>query len=122
MGIVFHTPEEYFLNQTPEPFIRNFDPKLYLHPSKVLLEGDIASGQTVLDQLNHEDSAAAFEKKNDLDIILFCGSPAAGKSSFYWDWLKPWGYERVNQDSLKTVRCYYLSSPRSRSYDVPSFR
>ena len=40
---------------------------------------------------------------NDLDIIVFCGSPAAGKSTFYWMCLRPLGYERVNQDILKTV-------------------
>ena len=31
-----------------------------------------------------------------------CGSPASGKSTFYWTKLKPLGYERVNQDTLKT--------------------
>ena len=43
-------------------------------------------------------------KSNPLDIVLFCGSPGAGKSSFYWKHLQPLGYERVNQDILKTVR------------------
>ena len=45
-------------------------------------------------------------KENDLDIILLCGSPAAGKSTFYWTHLQPLGYERVNQDLLKTVSCW----------------
>lgn len=44
------------------------------------------------------------EKKNPVDVVLFCGSPGAGKSSFFWRHLKPLGYERVNQDTLKTVR------------------
>ena len=43
-------------------------------------------------------------KKHPLDIILFCGSPGVGKSTFYWKYLKRLGYERVNQDILKTVR------------------
>ena len=46
-------------------------------------------------------------KGNPLDLVLFCGSPGAGKSTFYWKYLKSLGYERVNQDLLKTVslRC-----------------
>ena len=43
------------------------------------------------------------EKRHPLDIVLFCGSPGAGKSTFYWKHLKHLGYERVNQDILKTV-------------------
>lgn len=33
---------------------------------------------------------------------MFCGSPGAGKSTFYWENLQPLGYERINQDSLKS--------------------
>jgi bifunctional polynucleotide phosphatase/kinase len=44
-----------------------------------------------------------FDKKNNLDIVLFCGSPAAGKSTFYWQQLEPLGYARINQDLLKSV-------------------
>jgi len=36
------------------------------------------------------------------DVVLFVGSPAAGKSSFYRDYLAPMGYARINQDTLKT--------------------
>ena len=43
------------------------------------------------------------EKTDVLDIILLVGSPGAGKSSFYWRYLQPLGYGRVNQDILKTV-------------------
>jgi bifunctional polynucleotide phosphatase/kinase len=45
----------------------------------------------------------AYTKRNDLDIVLFCGSPGAGKSTFYWKQLEPLGYARINQDILKTV-------------------
>lgn len=44
-----------------------------------------------------------FDKANPIEIVLFCGSPGAGKSSFYWKHLQPLGYARVNQDILKTV-------------------
>jgi bifunctional polynucleotide phosphatase/kinase len=37
-----------------------------------------------------------------MELIIFCGSPGAGKSTFYWQHLQPLGYERVNQDILKT--------------------
>jgi bifunctional polynucleotide phosphatase/kinase len=52
---------------------------------------------------HHSTVSEAYLRKNDKDIILFCGSPGAGKSTFYWTQLKPQGYERVNQDILKTV-------------------
>ena len=42
-----------------------------------------------------------FEKANNKDVVLFCGPPGAGKSTFFWKHLKPLGYERVNQDTLK---------------------
>jgi bifunctional polynucleotide phosphatase/kinase len=44
-----------------------------------------------------------FQKSNALGLVLFCGSPGCGKSTFYWQVLKPLGYERVNQDILKSV-------------------
>jgi hypothetical protein len=48
--------------------------------------------------------APVFTKTNKLDIVITCGSPGAGKSSYYWKYLQPLGYARVNQDILKTVR------------------
>jgi bifunctional polynucleotide phosphatase/kinase len=49
--------------------------------------------------------AFEFTKAETPEIVLFCGCPGAGKSSFYWRHLQPLGYERVNQDILKTVSC-----------------
>lgn len=87
----FNTPEEFFLGETPEPFVRVFEPKEYLEPAPTT-------------------SQASFSKRNPQDIILFCGSPGSGKSSFYWQKLKPLGYERVNQDILKTRdRCLKIA-------------
>ncbi|KAI9831427.1 MAG: hypothetical protein M1819_005026 [Sarea resinae] len=86
IGIRFHTPEEFFLKEDPRPFTRDFDPPKYM----IEQEGK-----------SRKDSPE-FTKRNELDIILFCGSPGAGKSTFYWNYLKPLGYERVNQDTLKT--------------------
>ncbi|KAL9621061.1 MAG: hypothetical protein Q9160_004446 [Pyrenula sp. 1 TL-2023] len=86
IGIGFHTPEEFFLDHAPEPFNRAFDPISYLCTTK--------DGQSC---------AFVFQKTNDLDIVLFCGSPGAGKSTFYWRHLKPLDYERISQDQLKTM-------------------
>lgn len=55
----------------------------------------------------------AFSRANAKDLVLLCGSPGAGKSTFYWRHLKPLGYERVNQDILKTVRPPQVDERRS---------
>ncbi|KAJ4987269.1 polynucleotide kinase 3 phosphatase [Stagonosporopsis vannaccii] len=87
VGLTFHTPEEYFLQQTPQPFARSFDPTAFVNKK--------AESST---------SANPIITKTDvLDIVLLVGSPGAGKSSFYWRQLQPLGYSRVNQDILKTV-------------------
>ncbi len=83
IGINFKTPEEYFLDEPPEAFVRDFDPTEYL-------------------KQNPDSSPSTFTKRNVQDIVMFCGSPGAGKSTFYWEKLKPLGYERVNQDILKS--------------------
>ena len=87
VGIAFHTPEEFFLGEEPKPFARTFDPAHYM-------ELELTS--------ETESAPALFHKTNEQDIVLFCGSPASGKSTFYWQRVKPLGYGRVNQDILKT--------------------
>ena len=88
VGIEFKTPEEYFLDEAPRPYTRSFDPQTY---TKEVTDNVLAS----------------FTKTQPLDIVILCGSPGAGKSTFYWTVLQPLGYERVNQDTLKTV-CSHL--------------
>ncbi|KAF1976004.1 PNK3P-domain-containing protein [Bimuria novae-zelandiae CBS 107.79] len=87
VGVPFHTPEEYFLAESPRPFTREF------HPTVILQQ---EAGKST------DANPRRFEKANPLDIVLFCGSPGAGKSSFYWRYLQPLGYARINQDILKT--------------------
>ena len=87
LSILFHTPEAFFLGEPEKPFVRTFDPGQYIQS-----ETDTRTDQDPL----------AFVKKNNLDIVLFCGSPGSGKSTFYWQYLQPLGYERINQDILKT--------------------
>jgi len=83
VGISFYTPEEYFLGEEIKPFVRSFDPAPYV-------DVDVEAAPTV------------FSKNHDVELVLFCGSPGAGKSTFYWKHMQPFGYERVNQDTLKS--------------------
>ncbi|KAI4727080.1 PNK3P-domain-containing protein [Aureobasidium sp. EXF-10728] len=87
VGIKFMTPEEFFLGEDPRPFNRTFDPSA--HVSSILTSKTDAS-------------PIAFTKRNDLELVVFCGSPGAGKSTWFQQHLKPLGYERVNQDILKS--------------------
>ncbi|KUI61961.1 Bifunctional polynucleotide phosphatase/kinase [Cytospora mali] len=96
VGITYLTPEEFFLSEEPREFVRDFDVSTWSFPSETADDGDAS---TVL-----------FEKKNDKDLVLFCGPPGAGKSTFYWRCLKPFGYERVNQDLLKSKdKCFKVA-------------
>ncbi|TQV95143.1 hypothetical protein V2A60_009792 [Cordyceps javanica] len=83
IGIPFKTPEEYFLEQEPRKWERDLD--LVHYPLR-----------------SESDPNTLFEKRNKKDIVIFCGRPGAGKSTFYWKQLEPLGYQRVNQDTLKT--------------------
>ncbi|KAG8624682.1 hypothetical protein KVT40_007749 [Elsinoe batatas] len=82
VGIPFKTPEEYFLGEEERAWTRSFEPSKYI------------------DTINNSRTDEILTKKNDQDIVLFVGSPGAGKSSFFWRHLEPLGYERVNQDTL----------------------
>jgi bifunctional polynucleotide phosphatase/kinase len=83
IGIPYQTPEEFFLGEAPRDFSRDFDLSHFPFATQEEADGPCP------------------EKTNVKDIILFCGPPGAGKSTFYWRYLKPLGYERVNQDVLK---------------------
>jgi bifunctional polynucleotide phosphatase/kinase len=87
IGIAFKTPEEYFLRQPEQPFCRDFDPQLYL---------------TSLSNSSLQADVGPFLKRNKQELVITCGSPAAGKSTFFWETLQPLGYERINQDTLKS--------------------
>ncbi|KAI1374745.1 PNK3P-domain-containing protein [Hypoxylon crocopeplum] len=101
VGIEYKTPEEFFLGEPPRKFLRDFDLATYPYPN-MDVDGD-GSG--------NRSSEILFEKTNKQDIVLFCGPPGAGKSTFYWRNLKPLGYERVNQDMLKSrAKCFKAAS------------
>jgi bifunctional polynucleotide phosphatase/kinase len=85
VDIAYLTPEQFFLDQPPEEFIRPFD------PSEFLVE------------LPSNTTKSTFKKPETNEIALFVGPPGAGKSTFFSRYLKPLGYGRINQDLLKTV-------------------
>ncbi|RAL64556.1 hypothetical protein DID88_002030 [Monilinia fructigena] len=90
IGIKFYTPEEYFLREAPKPFTRTFEP------------ADYSSGNTT--------APPKYKKGSPTDVVILCGSPGAGKSTFYWKQLEPLGYARVNQDILKTRdKCFKVA-------------
>ncbi|EHY55952.1 DNA kinase/phosphatase Pnk1 [Exophiala dermatitidis] len=86
IGIKFYTPEEYFLDAPAEAYEHVFEPSKHLQ----------SPGR------EQPSVPAPFTKTSPQELVIFCGSPGAGKSTFYWDVLQPLGYERVNQDILKT--------------------
>ncbi|KAF8418544.1 putative DNA 3'-phosphatase Tpp1 [Tirmania nivea] len=85
VGIKFHTPEEYFLGHKPKPVKDVFNPL------------EVAAPTTPTSAMSTK-----FRKINDLELVVLVGSPGAGKSTFVKRYLAPLGYERVNQDILKT--------------------
>ena len=88
LGLKFLTPEEFFLKAPERPFQRSFDPGSYLVEETVMAAGGVTQ---------------KLQKKHELDIVVMCGSPGSGKSTYFWRYLEPAGYERVNQDTLKSV-------------------
>lgn len=83
LGITFKTPEEYFLDEKPREFRRDID----------ILQHEYSEDG---------DDAPLFVKKHSQEMVVFCGPPGAGKSTFFTRVLAPAGFERINQDTLKT--------------------
>ncbi|KAI9888560.1 MAG: hypothetical protein M1814_006801 [Vezdaea aestivalis] len=83
IGIHFYTPEEFFLKEGARDFKRDFDPVKYLEATETEVYPEVP-------------------KPSLIELVLFCGSPGSGKSTFYWTRFQPAGYERVNQDISKT--------------------
>ncbi|KAH0614727.1 uncharacterized protein H6S33_000363 [Morchella sextelata] len=100
LKIGFHTPEEYFLSQAPKPMSHRFDPALYTAPS---------TGSSSIE-------SSFTPNPQSQEVVLLCGSPGSGKSTFYRRHLLPHGYAHINQDTLKTKpRCLKTALPRASS-------
>ncbi|CAM0136906.1 unnamed protein product [Umbelopsis sp. WA50703] len=91
IGIKFYTPEEFFLNEEATEFTWGpFNPKTYSSEGQLFSPADTP--------LIPEDQK--------IEVVVFVGSPAIGKSTFAQKYLVSNGYEYVNQaihqDTLKT--------------------
>jgi len=82
-------------------------------PISLLLKVSSETVQLLGQQINQFTVPEVYFKKSDQEVVIFCGSPGAGKSTFYWKSLKPLGFERVNQDILKTVSYIHVTFRQS---------
>jgi bifunctional polynucleotide phosphatase/kinase len=103
LNIPFYTPEEYFLGDKPGKYVLGaFNPMDYIPVTESI-------STTVVEGLSAESAQLlgnVISPPTKLEVLLFVGSPASGKSTFYQEHLMPLGYARVNQDTLKTrERC-----------------
>ena len=124
VGIPYFTPEEFFLDEAPREFVRDFDLAAYPFSEKgaesqlppppsetVRTDGGDGDGEGVADPKKdvkspgpHDD--VGFARTNPQELVLFVGPPGAGKSTFFRRRLAGLGYERVNQDALGSrARC-----------------
>jgi bifunctional polynucleotide phosphatase/kinase len=93
VGLKFNTPEQFFLGEKEEESktkggkgngTSGFDPK------KLATSGPILKG--------HREGEEV--EKDTQEVVIFVGSPASGKSTFWKNYLPT--YVRVNRDTLKT--------------------
>ncbi|ORX41001.1 polynucleotide kinase 3 phosphatase-domain-containing protein [Kockovaella imperatae] len=97
IGVPFLTPEEYFLGD-PRPVYPM--PPNGFRPAKV--------GSLVPPVVPSHTPIA----RDDLEIVLFVGSPASGKTSFFRKHFSP-RYRHINQDTLKSRDKCLLEAERS---------
>ncbi|KAK0522687.1 DNA kinase/phosphatase Pnk1 [Tilletia horrida] len=93
VGVAFFTPEQYFTEKKKDPPFKlsGWAPKR---------ESDASSRLPLFSPTNTPLVPATEEERDDL--ILFVGPPGAGKTEFFKRYLQPFGYEWVNQDTLRT--------------------
>uniref|UniRef100_UPI0037E83D1F bifunctional polynucleotide phosphatase/kinase n=1 Tax=Semicossyphus pulcher TaxID=241346 RepID=UPI0037E83D1F len=83
IGLLFHTPEEYFLGWKSAPYnLPSYDPKKIDSTA----------------QLYDPPSASLTSSKTE--VIVAVGFPASGKSTFFHTHVVPKGYAYINRDTL----------------------
>eukprot|EP01091_Cochliopodium_minus_P020133 TRINITY_DN869_c2_g1_i1.p1 TRINITY_DN869_c2_g1~~TRINITY_DN869_c2_g1_i1.p1 ORF type:complete len:412 (+),score=131.78 TRINITY_DN869_c2_g1_i1:64-1299(+) len=89
VGIKFYTPEETFLGEE--------------RISKDLWTWDSIDPRKIFEKYPENGKRCEEPVTSDKqELILFVGSPAAGKSTFFRKHFEPKGYSWVNRDTLKT--------------------
>jgi bifunctional polynucleotide phosphatase/kinase len=90
VGLTFHTPETYFMG-LPEAKSFSWDG---INPAELLAkagQGEVCEG-----------GVGSIVRKGVLELVIFVGAPASGKSTFAKKYLAPNGYVWVNRDTLTT--------------------
>ncbi|KAH8116055.1 PNK3P-domain-containing protein [Phellopilus nigrolimitatus] len=88
LNLQFYTPEEYFLHQAPEVYTLQGS-----HVSSLL--------PTEIPRITPTSSPILpMASKKQAEIVIFVGSPASGKTTYYESVFLPAGYVHVNQDKL----------------------
>lgn len=107
--IPFKLPEEVFLdqksarNEIPKNFLSALDKKPEPKQTKLALTKEESKKSTKSEKNGSVAIKPESKEKYTSDkqeIILFCGAPGSGKSTFWKNNLS--SYERVNNDTLKT--------------------
>lgn len=93
LGCEFHTPEEFFLSARKVDFdMPPFDPRSLKRDLPLVKSS--TDGDTEL-------------RSKHLEVVIFVGYPASGKSSFAKQQFANNGYQIVNQDQLRSKeKCY----------------
>jgi bifunctional polynucleotide phosphatase/kinase len=117
VGIAFCTPEAFFEGKADDAAIcalplSGFDPR-EMARSETAIVGDFDSDAVVRRIVSPSRVADLIVGKKDSDtphdgqiLVIMCGSPASGKSSFAMRHLVSRGFVCINQDTLKTAtRC-----------------
>lgn len=99
VGVRFATPEEYFLGEAPREFARGFDLAEY----------------PFVGTAPPPPPVTIFSKGDGQELVVFCGPPGAGKSTFARLHMEPLGFERVNQDTLKSYGSPFAPRSTQRS-------
>ncbi|CAG2161897.1 unnamed protein product [Oppiella nova] len=108
-GIPFLTPERFLTDVKPKIVSSDtsycgFDISVF-RPKKC--DNNFIATQFGSDKQYRNISDLLANYSSKLHVIIFCGLPASGKSSFYTNYLQKFGYIYISRDELKTMeRCH----------------
>eukprot|EP00826_Nyctotherus_ovalis_P020569 TRINITY_DN16473_c0_g2_i7.p1 TRINITY_DN16473_c0_g2~~TRINITY_DN16473_c0_g2_i7.p1 ORF type:complete len:426 (+),score=111.34 TRINITY_DN16473_c0_g2_i7:218-1495(+) len=92
VGLKFNTPEQFFLGEAEEESKAKSGPKngAGFDPKDLPTSGAVIKGWKEGEKVTRDEQ----------EVVIFVGSPAAGKSTFWKNYMS--SYVRVNRDTLKT--------------------